>query len=366
MRLLGLARGSWLFRTVTIRMRSLCWSTPLVCRYLWYVSSDTTYILYSSNELLLQAEADIAFAERLFARLNDPKQPLDPTPDAFSPAFFVLDRFCRQRLSNANAQHLFGLICERIGHLDLAVEVIGRAVALLEAAYEETEDTEIERQYAIAHTNMARIRLAQGAYEEAKVSCDAVLALLEGVEDLDEQGLRLIVHARIYIGLACWRLESFEDAQQSLESALATAQGSEVQRHVVVLIAQVLWAIGTQEAKDAAKDRLLTRYDHGLITTHDTSLSLFIVSIAEDPDNLTAVNVLAGMGTLTDDENLVDAALSEILGLPIDQRHSKDPSRDITYLLMQHHLAQVRSRFAPPRLVSLTCCVRVTYRGHFP
>lgn len=66
-------------------------------------------------------------------------------------------------------------------------------------------------------------------------------------------------------------------------------------------------------------------------------------SIAEDPDNLTAVNVLAGMGTLTDDENLVDAALSEILGLPIDQRHVKDPSRDIAYLLIQNCLAQVRS-----------------------
>ena len=57
---------------------------------------------------------------------------------------------------------------------------------------------------------------------------------------------------------------------------------------------------------------------------------------------MTAVNVLAGMGILTDDENLVDAALSEILALPVDQRHSKDPSRDITYLLIQNYLAQVR------------------------
>lgn len=47
------------------------------------------------------------------------------------------------------------------------------------------------------------------------------------------------------------------------------------------------------------------------------------------------------MGILTDDENLVDAALSEIVVLPLEQRHQRDPRRDVDYLLMQYHLAQV-------------------------
>ena len=47
------------------------------------------------------------------------------------------------------------------------------------------------------------------------------------------------------------------------------------------------------------------------------------------------------MGILTDDDSLLDAALSEILGLPIHERHERDPERDVTYLLMQHHLGQV-------------------------
>lgn len=64
-------------------------------------------------------------------------------------------------------------------------------------------------------------------------------------------------------------------------------------------------------------------------------------SITTDPENLTAINTLAAMGILTDDDNLVDAALSEILALPLERRHQLDPNRDVGYLLMQHYLGQV-------------------------
>jgi len=46
------------------------------------------------------------------------------------------------------------------------------------------------------------------------------------------------------------------------------------------------------------------------------------------------------MGILTDDDSLVDAALSEILGLPLEQRLQRDPGREVTYLLIKHHLGQ--------------------------
>lgn len=55
-----------------------------------------------------------------------------------------------------------------------------------------------------------------------------------------------------------------------------------------------------------------------------------------------AINTLAGMGILTEDESLVDAALSEIQSLAIERRQELDPRKDVTYLLVQHHLGQVR------------------------
>ena len=54
------------------------------------------------------------------------------------------------------------------------------------------------------------------------------------------------------------------------------------------------------------------------------------------------MNTLAGMGILTDDTSLIDAALSEMLALPLDQRYARDPQRDVTYLLIQNYLGQVR------------------------
>jgi len=47
------------------------------------------------------------------------------------------------------------------------------------------------------------------------------------------------------------------------------------------------------------------------------------------------------MGTLTNDDGLVDAALSEMLSLPLDQRTAMDPHHDVTGLLVKHHLGQV-------------------------
>jgi superkiller protein 3 len=62
--------------------------------------------------------------------------------------------------------------------------------------------------------------------------------------------------------------------------------------------------------------------------------------VAADPENLAAINALAGMGILTEDDNLVDAALVEILSLPLERRHELDPNNDVNYLLIQHHLGQ--------------------------
>ena len=64
-------------------------------------------------------------------------------------------------------------------------------------------------------------------------------------------------------------------------------------------------------------------------------------SIEGEPENLAAVVSLAAMGLLTDDEALIDAALSEILSLPLEERHSRDPERDIENLLMNHYIAEV-------------------------
>lgn len=87
---------------------------------------------------------------------------------------------------------------------------------------------------------------------------------------------------------------------------------------------------------------------------------IIVCSIQFDPENLTAINNLAGMGILTDDDDLIDAALSEILALPLDQRLARDPRRDVTYLLIQHHLGQVCTIF---NLETASCSINLSLRS---
>ncbi|KAH9947609.1 TPR-like protein [Amylocystis lapponica] len=267
-------------------------------------------------------DADLEYARRLFRRSSTSTQ-LQLPADALVPAFFVLDRFCKKRPQDASALHLLGLVCERIGHLELAVENIGRAIALLEAAYEDTEDPAIERQFTIAHSNMGRLRLALGDYNSALESFQATMGLLpEELESETPTTRILLAQAQFGSGLAQFKIGELAEALTLFEAALSTASDDAVVRgHAIVMLAQTLWALGTEEGRESAKTQLLQ-------------------SIESDPDNLTAINTLAGMGILTDDDSLVDAALSEILSLPIDHRLARDPGRDVTYLLIQHHLAQ--------------------------
>ncbi|KAF8482600.1 hypothetical protein DFH94DRAFT_728372 [Russula ochroleuca] len=72
--------------------------------------------------------------------------------------------------------------------------------------------------------------------------------------------------------------------------------------HVTVLLAQTLWAIGTEEGREAAKTQ-------------------FLDCITQDPENPTLINALAGMGSLTDYNGLIDAALSEFKSLLLDLHH---------------------------------------------
>ncbi|KAH9858634.1 TPR-like protein [Lenzites betulinus] len=276
-------------------------------------------------------EADLEYATRLFTKINESTASRAASKEAFLPAFFVLDRFCKQRPQDASALHLFGLVCERVGHLSVGVDLIGRAITVLEAAYEESEDPAIERQFTIAHANVARLRLSTADYAGALESYQVATGLLPEQSDegeVDAATQVLLAQCQFGAGLAHFKLGELPEALALFEAAMATAADQPTIRgHVVVLLAQTLWAIGTDEAKETAKAQLLQ-------------------SIEYDPENLMAINTLAGMGILTDDDGLVDAALSEVLSLPLDQRHERDPERDVTYLLMQHHLAQGDTRQA--------------------
>jgi hypothetical protein len=108
------------------------------------------------------------------------------------PAFFTLDRYLKQRPNDASALHLFSLVCERFGHIELAIERMDRAIGLLEVAHEGNEDPTIERQFIIANTTVAWLRLTVQDDEGALNSFQNILrsATLAGQGGSQRRGLR--------------------------------------------------------------------------------------------------------------------------------------------------------------------------------
>lgn len=182
----------------------------------------------------------------------------DQIQDAILPAFFVLNRYCQRRPHDPSGLHLLSLVCERLGHYSFGEELVERAISKLEVAYEETEDPEVERRYAIANATLGRLKFSLGAYTESLAAFESVLGLLAEKEADDDLSRALKVQAHLGSGLAHFSQSNLNEALGMFENGLAAA-GEDLKHRgqVNLVLAQTLWALGTDEAKEAAKTRLL-------------------------------------------------------------------------------------------------------------
>ncbi|KAG2108116.1 hypothetical protein BD769DRAFT_1693390 [Suillus cothurnatus] len=256
--------------------------------------------------VLPMADPAVYVAFHVHAALNNSISVGAPTTDRLLPAFFVLGRYFQRCSADVCGLHVFGLICDHLGKLEQGSEYINRAITLLEAAYEEKEDPIVERQFVIAHTNIARLRLGLQDYEGSLASFEIALGLLP--EDTD----------------ASFKMGDLQVAMTAFQATSESAADDRVLRgQVTVLLAQTMWAIGTPEFREFAKGLLLgwSEFNH-----HFRSRKF-------DGDQYSSWN-----GKFTEDDGLVDAALSEILSLPVEQRQVLNPRRDVKYLLVQYYL----------------------------
>lgn len=214
-----------------------------------------------------QPDADLSSAIHAFdtLRMADAKEP-------FLLPHFTISRYLRSASASASspaaavASHLHGLLSERLGLYSSAVDSLSTAVAGLEAAYEDIESPETERQYIIASISLGRARLAAGEHAEAIEAVDTALGLLPEEFDASDveptllraQGCNLKALASFFSGEAEMSLQQFEEARSSLEMAGAEdTRLGRVKTQTTLLVAGVLHSIGGEDQLAQAESLLL-------------------------------------------------------------------------------------------------------------
>lgn len=232
------------------------------------------------------------------------------TEVTLSSASFAMSAYISHSPSDVDALHLSALLCERLGQMDLAFDRISKAASLLEERYEATESAEVARQYAVAESNLGRIRLASGDYEGAATAFEAAIGLLDGDEEPNQDSSEdevdgkldaiLILAAKMQSQLGLSLSHHFTGqpdlALSTLREALSTASASSsssAQLDLTLQLAKLLFATQGDSAVEEVKE-------------------LLFANISGETVHVPSILALAVLGLASDDADLLDAAQSEL------------------------------------------------------
>ncbi|KAK8123321.1 antiviral protein [Apiospora kogelbergensis] len=231
-------------------------------------------------------------------KLNDVLQPL-----------FGLRQLQRLQPQDMVYDHLSTLFLERVGDHPRSIGALVDICGKLEAHYEETESPLVLGQFALAKTDLARMYLASGKNEEAAECGETALQLSSDDSENElasEQRRKARLSAHLTVGLAKYFSKSPGEALTYLEAALEESHNNP---DVVCLLAQVLWAIGDENARDRARGVLFS-------------------VIESDSTHVQSVILLGVVALLDEDEESMEAVVSELQALranekPVSSEHAK-------------------------------------------
>ncbi|KAI9312434.1 hypothetical protein BX666DRAFT_2142351 [Dichotomocladium elegans] len=266
----------------------------------------------SSNGTAL--DASYGYAETSFARISMSHADSKGILLLLSPAF-ALKKLTEQKLDNAQALNLLGLLLERLGHYERASEALAGAVLALKAASENGRipDDVLKQRITIAQANLGRTLCASGDFEGAISNYEAALEYGTGSSR---------VYCLLGAGIACYFLDQLEESLGMFEAALnETEQDLDLRMDVTVLLSKVLWALGGDEQRAVAKNQMLA-------------------SIADNPTYLPAIFSLCAMGILEGDQTLAKAALDELHKIPPNVAFESDKEQKIPWLISRFYQLQ--------------------------
>ncbi|RDA91287.1 hypothetical protein CP533_6328 [Ophiocordyceps camponoti-saundersi (nom. inval.)] len=202
---------------------------------------------------------------------------------------FALGQVRSLRPQDLVFMHLATLFQERTRDSTRAIRTLEDMCSAIEADYETTESAESLVRFTLAKADLARAYLAGGSYDQA-VECGETALGLSGEEGegelTSEQRKRARLSAHLTTGLGHFFLGAYNEAEKALEAALKESGGDP---DAACLLAQALWAQGSEDSRQRARSVLLdvveTRPDHA----QSVLLMGAVALLDEDEDGLEAV-----------------------------------------------------------------------------
>ncbi|KAL1924268.1 uncharacterized protein VTP21DRAFT_7303 [Calcarisporiella thermophila] len=271
-------------------------------------------------------EANYGFARTTYRKFIK-GMGLDARGALASPAF-ALQKYIEQRPNDPCAWNLLGVVLEHIGEHARASQAFAECVRVLESTPEIQTNAVAQRQLALARTNLGRALCAVGGENEIAWSIEAYASSLQNIaiEPMDAQR----VYAFLGAGIAYYFGNQLEQSLEMFEAALAATDPeegmggegiAEVRKDVAVLLAQTLWSIGGEEARERAKEELFN-------------------CISQYPAHLPAIFCLCAMGLSQGDMELATAALRELLNLPPETLNDQKHQKHMSLLLLRYYELQ--------------------------
>ncbi|ABN65293.2 antiviral protein [Scheffersomyces stipitis CBS 6054] len=240
---------------------------------------------------------------------------IDPTDYAasleFSLANEALLTYLKYAPDDVFALEAAATIAERCKSYDVAVTVGERLCTILEAKYEETEDEQTLVKYASSKSQLARLYLGMLEYQKALDCAENAIELIgDSTEDAELSKIEL--SSRIVLGLSWFFNDEFELALKELRSILSDHGNT---RSIAILVAQILYAYGSEETKSAALDQLFSY-------------------IEENGSSLAVVLTLGAMCVGDNIEEYLLPVKEELVGISLEDV-IRDTHRDIPRLISE-------------------------------
>lgn len=209
---------------------------------------------------------------------------------------FALNQVQSLRPQDLASSHLASMYLERTRDSIRTVSTLEKICNNLESNYEQTESPDSLAKFTLAKIDLARAYLANESYDNAIECGETALGLSSDEQEGElssDQRKKTRLSAHLTLGLAQYYLKNYDEAEKSFESALEESNGNP---DATCLLAQVLWAQGSDDGKEKARGALFE-----VIESH--------------PEHVQSVLLLGVIALLDQDQGSIEAVVEELQGL---------------------------------------------------